>query len=75
MLVAGWLAAAPVPFLLMWAPSWNWILAANVLLGISQGLTWSTTVIMKIDLVGAIAAGSRWAERVCRLRRGCAQRS
>jgi MFS family permease len=51
-LVAGWLAAAPVPFMLMWAPSWNWILAANVLLGISQGLTWSTTVIMKIDLVG-----------------------
>jgi MFS family permease len=51
-LIAGWLAAAPVPFLLMWAPSWNWVLAANVLLGISQGLTWSTTVIMKIDLVG-----------------------
>lgn len=51
-LVAGWLAAVPVPFLLMWAPSWNWILAANLLLGISQGLTWSTTVIMKIDLVG-----------------------
>jgi MFS family permease len=51
-LVAGWIAAAPVPFLLMWAPSWNWVLAANVLLGISQGLTWSTTVIMKIDLVG-----------------------
>ena len=52
-LVAGWLVASPVPFLLMWAPSWNWILAANVLLGISQGLTWSTTVIMKIDLAGA----------------------
>ncbi len=51
-LIAGWMAAAPVPFMLMWAPSWNWILAANVLLGISQGLTWSTTVIMKIDLVG-----------------------
>ncbi|MFZ2207146.1 MAG: MFS transporter [Porticoccaceae bacterium] len=51
-LVAGWLAAAPVPFLLMWAPSWNWVLAANVLLGVSQGLTWSTTVIMKIDLTG-----------------------
>ena len=51
-LVAGWLVAVPVPFLLMWAPSWNWVLAANVLLGISQGLTWSTTVIMKIDLVG-----------------------
>jgi MFS family permease len=52
-LVAGWLVAAPVPFMLMWAPSWAWILAANVLLGISQGLTWSTTVIMKIDLAGA----------------------
>ena len=51
-LVAGWLVAAPVPFLLMWAPSWSWILFANVLLGISQGLTWSTTVIMKIDLAG-----------------------
>ena len=51
-LVAGWLVAAPVPFMLMWAPDWNWVLAANVLLGIGQGLTWSTTVIMKIDLVG-----------------------
>ncbi|HZR04169.1 MAG TPA: MFS transporter [Burkholderiales bacterium] len=51
-LVAGWLCAVPVPFLLMWAPTWNWILAANVFLGVSQGLTWSTTVIMKIDLVG-----------------------
>ena len=51
-LVAGWLIAAPVPFLLMWAPGWSWILAANVLLGVSQGLTWSTTVVMKIDLVG-----------------------
>jgi MFS family permease len=51
-LVAGWAMAVPVPFILMWAPTWNWILVANVLLGISQGLTWSTTVIMKIDLVG-----------------------
>lgn len=51
-LVAGWLVAVPVPFLLMWAPSWSWVLGANVLLGISQGLTWSTTVIMKIDLAG-----------------------
>jgi len=51
-LVAGWLAALPVPFLLMWAPSWSWILVANALLGVSQGLTWSTTVIMKIDLAG-----------------------
>jgi MFS family permease len=52
-LVAGWLIAVPVPFLLMWAPSWNWVLLANGLLGVSQGLTWSTTVIMKIDLAGA----------------------
>ena len=51
-LVAGWLVAVPVPFMLMWAPTWGWIVAANVFLGISQGLTWSTTVIMKIDLVG-----------------------
>jgi MFS family permease len=51
-LVAGWLVGVPVPFMLMHAPTWNWILAANVLLGINQGLTWSTTVIMKIDLVG-----------------------
>jgi MFS family permease len=51
-LVAGWIVSLPVPFLLMWAPSWNWILVANALLGVSQGLTWSTTVIMKIDLVG-----------------------
>lgn len=51
-LVTGWLFGLPVPLLVMWAPSWNWIIAANVLLGINQGLTWSTTVIMKIDLVG-----------------------
>ena len=51
-LVCGWLIALPVPFLLMWAPTWSWILAANALLGASQGLTWSTTVIMKIDLAG-----------------------
>jgi len=51
-LVAGWIFALPVPFLVMWAPSWAWIVAANVLLGINQGLAWSTTVIMKIDLVG-----------------------
>jgi MFS family permease len=51
-LVAGWLVAAPVPFLLMWAPSWSWVLVANAFLGVSQGLTWSTTVIMKIDLAG-----------------------
>ena len=51
-LVVGWLIATPVPFLLMWAPTWGWVLFANILLGISQGLTWSTTVIMKIDLAG-----------------------
>ena len=51
-LVVGWLVAIPVPLLLIWAPSWGWVIAANVLLGINQGLTWSTTVVMKIDLVG-----------------------
>jgi MFS family permease len=56
-LIAGWAVAAPVPFLLMWAPTWRWVLVANALLGISQGLTWSTTVIMKIDLVGATHRG------------------
>jgi len=56
-LVAGWLIATPVPLLLMWAPSWYWILLANFLLGVSQGLTWSTTVIMKIDLAGAKKRG------------------
>lgn len=52
-LIAGWIAALPVPFLLMYAPNWNWVIAANILLGINQGLAWSTTVIMKIDLVGS----------------------
>jgi MFS family permease len=51
-LVAGWLAALPVPAMLILAPSWGWIVAANVLLGVSQGLAWSTAVIMKMDLVG-----------------------
>jgi MFS family permease len=51
-LVAGWLVALPVPPLLIAAPDWSWVVAANVLLGVNQGLTWSTTVIMKIDLVG-----------------------
>ena len=51
-LVAGWLIGLPVPLLLIWAPNWGWVIAANILLGINQGLTWSTTVIMKIDLVG-----------------------
>ncbi|HEY3234746.1 MAG TPA: MFS transporter [Polyangiaceae bacterium] len=56
-LVAGWLVAVPVPGLLMWAPSWSWVLFANALLGVSQGLTWSTTIIMKIDLVGSERRG------------------
>jgi MFS family permease len=51
-LVAGWLVGVPVPLLLIWAPSWAWVIVANLLLGVNQGLTWSTTVIMKIDLVG-----------------------
>ena len=51
-LVAGWLFAIPVPLIIVWAPSWGWVIAANVLLGINQGLSWSTTVMMKIDLVG-----------------------
>lgn len=51
-LIAGWLIALPVPAMLAWGPSWGSIIAANVLLGVNQGLTWSTTVIMKIDLVG-----------------------
>lgn len=52
LLVAGWLVGIPIPFILMYAPSWNWIIAANILLGINQGLAWSSTVVMKIDLVG-----------------------
>jgi MFS family permease len=51
-LLAGWLVGLPVPFLVIWAPSWSWIVFANVLLGLNQGLAWSTTVIMKMDLVG-----------------------
>src|SRR6266849_4546130 len=56
-LVAGWLAGLPVPLLIIWAPSWGWIVFANVLLGVNQGLCWSTTVIMKIDLVGPTRRG------------------
>lgn len=52
LLTIGWLFGLPVPFILMYAPSWDWIVAANVLLGINQGLAWSSTVVMKIDLVG-----------------------
>ncbi len=56
-LVAGWLVGLPVPIMIMLAPSWDWIIVANVLLGINQGLCWSTTVIMKIDLVGPSRRG------------------
>lgn len=56
-LVLGWLVGLPVPFMIMWAPSWGWIVAANALLGINQGLSWSMTVIMKIDLVGPRSRG------------------
>ncbi|GAB3437136.1 MFS transporter [Phycicoccus ginsengisoli] len=56
-LVAGWLVAVPVPLLLIWAPSWWWVVVANVLLGVGQGLTWSTTVVMKIDLAGPARRG------------------
>jgi MFS family permease len=52
LLILGWIFAIPIPFILMWAPSWNWIIAANVLLGLNQGFAWSSTVTMKIDLVG-----------------------
>jgi MFS family permease len=51
-LVAGWVAALPVAPIIIWAPSWGWVVAANALLGLNQGLAWSTTVIMKIDLAG-----------------------
>jgi len=56
-LVTGWIVGVPVPFLLAFGPGWGWIIAANVLLGINQGLTWSTTVIMKIDLAGPARRG------------------
>ncbi|MFD5563462.1 MFS transporter [Kitasatospora griseola] len=56
-LIAGWLIALPIPAMLAWGPTWGWIVAANVLLGVNQGLTWSTTVIMKIDLVGPARRG------------------
>lgn len=52
LLIIGWLVALPIPFILIYADTWNWVLLANVLLGINQGLTWSSTVVMKIDLVG-----------------------
>jgi MFS family permease len=52
LLLIGWIIAMPIPFMLIYAPNWSWVIFANVLLGISQGLTWSSTVVMKIDLVG-----------------------
>jgi MFS family permease len=56
-LVAGWILALPVPLLIIAAPDWSWVVLANVLLGVSQGMTWSTTVIMKVDLVGPARRG------------------
>jgi MFS family permease len=56
-LVAGWLLGLPVPLLLIWAPDWSWVIVANVLLGLNQGLAWSSTVIMKIDVVGPTRRG------------------
>lgn len=56
-LVLGWLIGLPVPFMIGWGPSWGWIVAANALLGINQGLAWSMTVIMKIDLAGPKSRG------------------
>lgn len=56
-LVIGWLLGLPVPFMILWAPSWGWIVAANVLLGLSQGFAWSMTVLMKVDLVGPKGRG------------------
>ncbi|MFH0708390.1 MFS transporter, partial [Escherichia coli] len=56
-LVAGWLLGLPVPFMIIAAPNWEWVIASNVLLGLSQGFAWSMTVIMKVDLVGPKARG------------------
>src|ERR1041385_3842392 len=56
-LIAGWLFGLPLPFMIAWAPTWGWVVAANALLGINQGLAWSMTVIMKIDLVGPKSRG------------------
>ena len=52
LLILGWIIALPIPFILIYASNWSWIVFANLLLGINQGLTWSSTVVMKIDLVG-----------------------
>jgi len=57
LLVVGWLIGLPVPFMIGWGPTWGWVVAANALLGINQGLAWSMTVIMKVDLVGPKSRG------------------
>src|SRR5205823_3333530 len=57
LLVAGWLFGLPVPFMIGWGPTWGWVVAANALLGINQGLAWSMTVLMKVDLVGPKSRG------------------
>jgi MFS family permease len=57
MLMLGWLVGIPVPFMIAWAPSWGWVIAANALLGVNQGFAWSMTVVMKIDLVGPRSRG------------------
>src|SRR5262252_10709867 len=57
LLILGWLFGLPVPFMIAWGPSWGWIIAANALLGINQGLAWSMTVVMKVDLVGPNSRG------------------
>jgi MFS family permease len=56
-LVLGWILGLPVPFIIIWAPTWEWVIAANALLGINQGFAWSMTVIMKVDLVGPRSRG------------------
>jgi MFS family permease len=57
LLILGWLVGLPVPFMIAWGPSWGWIIVANALLGINQGLAWSMTVVMKVDLVGPKSRG------------------
>src|ERR1700758_307677 len=57
LLILGWLLGLPVPFMIAWGPSWGWIIAANALLGVNQGLAWSMTVVMKVDLVGPKSRG------------------
>jgi MFS family permease len=56
-LITGWVVGLPVPFILMWAPSWDWVVMANILLGLNQGLCWSSTLVMKVDLVGSRQRG------------------